>query len=89
MTGTTWSSRVLGSAWPQHGNRPMAEAMHANIQAVGLPEWSEADQQFAKALQRAMNVDERGLATQVRPLSGREFIPAEQQTGGRLTISAT
>ena len=82
MTGTTWSSRVLGSAWPQHGNRPMAEAMHANIQAVGLPEWSEADQQFAKALQRAMNVDERGLATQVRPLSGREFIPAEQQTGG-------
>ena len=82
MTGTTWSSRVLGSAWPQHGNRPMAEAMHANIQAVGLPQWSDDDQQFAKALQRAMNAEERGLATQVRPLSGREFIPPEQQTGG-------
>ena len=82
MTGTTWSSRVLGSAWPQHGNRPMAEAMQANIQTVGLPEWSEADQLFGRALQRAMGAEERGLATQVRPLRGREFIPEEEQTGG-------
>ncbi len=35
MTGTTVESRVLGSAWPQHGNRPIAQAMHANIQQVG------------------------------------------------------
>ena len=82
MTGTTWSSRVLGSAWPQHGNRPMAEAMYSNIQAVGLPQWSAEDQQFAKAFQRAMGADERGLATVVQPLRGREFIPPEQQTGG-------
>jgi aminobenzoyl-glutamate utilization protein B len=82
MTGTTWSSRVLGSAWPQHGNRPMAEAMYSNIQAVGLPQWSDADQQFAKALQRAMGGPERGLATELRPLRGRESIPPEQQTGG-------
>lgn len=82
MTGTKWSSRVLGSAWPQHGNRPMAEAMYENIKAVGLPQWSDADQQFAKALQRAMGADERGLASQLRPLRGRESIPAEQQTGG-------
>ena len=82
MTGTTWSSRVLGSAWPQHGNRPMAEAMYENIKSVGLPQWSDADQQFAKALQRAMGENERGLNTQVSQLRGREFIPPEQQTGG-------
>ena len=35
MTGTTVESRVLGSAWPGHGNRPLAEAMHANIAQVG------------------------------------------------------
>src|SRR5690242_12377707 len=58
MTGTTWTSRVLGSAWPQHGNKPMAEAMQSNIEAVGLPQWSEADQQFAKAFQRQMGVEE-------------------------------
>ena len=31
MTGTTVESRVLGSAWPQHGNRPIAEVMFDNI----------------------------------------------------------
>jgi aminobenzoyl-glutamate utilization protein B len=82
MTGTTWTSRVLGSAWPQHGNKPMAEAMQANIEAVGLPQWSDADQQFAKAFQRQMGVEERGLSTQVRPLRGRVSIPAEEQQGG-------
>lgn len=82
MTGTTWSSRVLGSAWPQHGNRPMAEAMYENIKSVGLPQWSDADQQFARALQRAMGSDERGLVTQLSQLRGRESIPPEQQTGG-------
>jgi aminobenzoyl-glutamate utilization protein B len=82
MTGTTWSSRVLGSAWPQHGNRPMAEAMYDNIKAVGLPQWSDADQQFAKALQRAMGASERGLNTEVQPLRGRESIPPNEQTGG-------
>ncbi len=82
MTGTKWSSRVLGSAWPQHGNRPIAEALYENIKAIGLPQWSDADQQFAKALQRAMAAEERGLVTQLSPLRGREFIPPAQQTGG-------
>ncbi len=82
MTGTSVTSRVLGSAWPQHGNRPLAEAMHANITDVGLPEWTDADQQFAKAFQRAMGADERGLATSVTPLRGRESVAGEQLTGG-------
>jgi len=83
MTGTTVESRVLGSAWPQHGNRPIAEVMHANIVATGTPEWSEADQQFARAFQRANHVAERGLSTQVNAtLRGREFIPEAERTGG-------
>jgi len=82
MSGTSVESRVLGSAWPQHGNKPLAEAMHANINTVGMPEWTEADQQFARAFQRAMGAEERGLATKVQPLRGRVSIPAEQQTGG-------
>ena len=43
MTNTTWTSRVLGSAWPSHMNRTMAETLYANIKQVGLPTWSEAD----------------------------------------------
>ena len=37
MTNTTVTSRVLGSAWPLHFNRPVAEAMYENIKQVGLP----------------------------------------------------
>jgi aminobenzoyl-glutamate utilization protein B len=83
MTSTTVESRVLGSAWPGHGNRAIAEAFHANIREVGMPQWSEADQQFARTLQRSLGVPERGLVTQVsQTLSGRELIPDEQKQGG-------
>ncbi|MBM3770480.1 MAG: amidohydrolase [Acidimicrobiia bacterium] len=83
MTGTTVESRVLGSAWPQHGNRPIAEAMHRNILDVGMPAWSEADQQFAKAFQRARGVEERGLPTEVsKDLRGRASIPEADRSGG-------
>lgn len=83
MTGTTVDSRVLGSAWPGHGNRPLAEAMQANVIQVGMPEWSDADQQFARAFQRARGVAERGLNTAVsQTLSGRESIPDSEKSGG-------
>jgi aminobenzoyl-glutamate utilization protein B len=70
MTNTTVSSRVLGSAWPQHFNKPVAEAMYENIKRVGLPPWSEADQALAKAVQRELKVPELGLHTKLGPLTG-------------------
>src|SRR6201988_3054561 len=69
MTGTTVTSRVLGSAWPQHFNRPVAEAMYENIKQVGLPQWSEADQTLAKSLQKELKSREQnGLAKELMPL---------------------
>ncbi|HET7620280.1 MAG TPA: amidohydrolase [Gemmatimonadaceae bacterium] len=66
MTGTKLvGERVLGSAWPRHFNRPIAEAMVANIRKVGLPTWSEADQSLAKAVQKEMGAEPRGLASAV------------------------
>jgi aminobenzoyl-glutamate utilization protein B len=68
MTDTTWTSRMLGSAWPGHFNRPVAEAMDANIRKVGLPQWSAEDQTLAKALQKELKVPENGLAVKIPPL---------------------
>jgi aminobenzoyl-glutamate utilization protein B len=83
MTDTEVSSmKVLGSAWPGHFNKTVAETMHANIEKVGLPQWSEADQMLAKAVQREMKVPETGLATKINPLRGRESIPDEEKRGG-------
>ncbi len=64
MTGTTLAStRILGSAWPGHFNKPIAEAMSANIQKIGLPQWSAADQTLARALQKELKLTEKGLDT--------------------------
>ncbi len=68
MTDTTYTSRLLGSAWPGYFNKPIAEAMHANIKKVGLPQWSEADQTLAKALQSELKVPVKGLASKVSEL---------------------
>jgi len=70
MTNTTVTSRVLGSAWPQHFNRPVAEAMYENIKQVGLPKWSDEDQTLAKALQKELKVREQGLTVELGQLTG-------------------
>lgn len=78
MTGTTWERRILGSAWPSHGNEALAKAMDANIQDVGMPAWSEDDQAYAKAVQEAVGSAAIGLRTEVGKLAG----PVEQVGSG-------
>jgi aminobenzoyl-glutamate utilization protein B len=70
MSNTSVTSRTLGSAWPGHFNRAVAEAMDENIKEVGLPEWTEADQALAKALQHELKGPASGLAIQLRGLRG-------------------
>jgi aminobenzoyl-glutamate utilization protein B len=65
MTGTTVTERVLGAAWPSNMSKPLAEVMHAAIQEVGMPEWTEEDQALAKAAQAMMGRDTTGLVTEV------------------------
>ncbi|MEE2791585.1 MAG: amidohydrolase [Acidobacteriota bacterium] len=83
MTGTTVDSRVLGAAWPQHMNKPLAEAVHSNMIEVGMPTWSEDDQRMAKAVQRMLGAEELGLSTEIsQELRGREDIPDRERRGG-------
>ena len=63
-------------------NRPVAETMYENIKRVGLPQWSEADQTLARALQRELGVRESGLASKIPELQGRESIPDDEKRGG-------
>jgi aminobenzoyl-glutamate utilization protein B len=81
MTGTKLAAtRVLGSAWPQHFNKVIAETTYANIQRVGLPAWSDDDQKLAKALQRELKGKEEGLAGEIDKLSGP--VADEDNRGG-------
>jgi aminobenzoyl-glutamate utilization protein B len=81
MTGTTWSSRIIGAAWPQHFNKPVAEAMFTNIQRVGLPGWSEDDQAFARAVQKEIAApNQKGLDVELAKFE--EPLKDEDKRGG-------
>jgi len=81
MTDTTYTSRLLGSAWPGYFNRPIAEDMYENIKKVGLPQWSDDDQALAKAFQALMKVPPRGLATRMAPLRAPRAQPQGDAEG--------
>jgi aminobenzoyl-glutamate utilization protein B len=80
MSNTTMTSRVLGTAWPGHFNRPIAEAAAENMKQVGLPKWTDADQTLAKSLQREIKTAPSGLALQLTGLRGPTA--DENRTGG-------
>jgi aminobenzoyl-glutamate utilization protein B len=87
MTDTTYTSRLLGSAWPGYFNKPIAEAMYANIQKVGLPQWSDDDQVLAKGLQKELKVKVTGLASKIpelKPPRSEEQAADEGGEGGNI-----
>ena len=82
MSGTKLvETRILGAAWPRHFNRPLAEALHANIRRVGMPQWSAADLTLARAVQREVGGDPRGLDTAVSAI-GTGVDPDQNRGGG-------
>ena len=89
MTDTTYTSRLLGSAWPGHFNVPVAEDMYQNIQRVGLPQWSADDQTLAKALQKVLKVPERGLAAKIPELKKPKAGPEADDDDGLGSIGPT
>lgn len=86
MTGTKVNYQLLGTAWPGHFNKPIAEAVYKNIKTIGLPVWDSADQQLARAVQRLVNAPKKtqrgepidGLAIKLDTLNG----PAQFSWGG-------
>jgi len=78
MTGTTVDHKLVGSAWPPFFNKVVAEAQQKNIEAVGMPKWSDADQTLAKALQKEIGAKVEGLKDKVEPLTE----PVKNPSGG-------
>jgi aminobenzoyl-glutamate utilization protein B len=78
MTGTKVSYRLLGTAWPGHFNKAIAEATYKNAKMIGLPVWDSSDQQLARAVQKLVAAPKKdllgnpidGLATKLDSLRG-------------------
>lgn len=78
MTGTTMTSKVLGTAWPRHFNKVIAEKMYQNILKIGLPSWDENDQTLAKAIQKELGSKEEGMPTKLDTLG----LPVKEPISG-------
>ncbi len=50
-------------------NRPLQEAMQANLERVGAPQFNEEDQAFAKELQAFLDVEQSGLNDTIKALA--------------------
>ncbi len=78
MTDTEMSYRIIGTAWPRHFNKVVAETMYAHIEDVGLPEWTEDDHDFANAVQESVGSVPSGMPTALSPLGE----PGPRRSGG-------
>jgi aminobenzoyl-glutamate utilization protein B len=66
MTNTKLDTvNILGSGWSGHFSKPIAEAMHANVQKVGMPKWDDKDQTLAKGIQKELGSPDFGLSMEV------------------------
>ncbi len=78
-SGTTLDTiTVLTAIHQRHSNKGMAEAIEKNIELIGMPEWSEKENAFAKALQKELGEKETGYPLKIKSLKP----PSEIQVGG-------
>jgi aminobenzoyl-glutamate utilization protein B len=81
MTGTTYDVKYSASAWPQLVNKAIGEAIQKNVDTVGMPKWTEEEQQRAKAFQKQYDKQVIGLRTKVTPLGGRPQAASSNDSG--------
>jgi len=67
-TGTRHEMRLLTAINHVRDNTVGARVMHANLQLIGPPTFTEAEQDFARRIQNATELEEKGLADEIEPL---------------------
>lgn len=78
-SGTTLDTvTVLTAIHQRHSNKGMAETIERNMELIGMPEWTEKEQAFAKALQKELGEKETGYPLKIKTLSK----PSDIQVGG-------
>jgi aminobenzoyl-glutamate utilization protein B len=81
MTSTTFDVKYSASAWPQLVNKAIAEAIQDNIALVGVPKWSDEEQNFAKSFQKSADRPVVGLRTTPIALGARSQSAASNDNG--------
>jgi aminobenzoyl-glutamate utilization protein B len=71
MTETTAEVTVQGGSWEMLVNHAGARLLDENLRWLGPVAFSEEEQAFARAIQRATGVPELGLDVTIQPLEGQ------------------
>jgi aminobenzoyl-glutamate utilization protein B len=72
MTETTSTVTVQAGSWEVLPNLAGARLLDANLQWLGPVSYSDDEQAFARAIQRATGVPETGMDMRIRPLENQE-----------------
>jgi aminobenzoyl-glutamate utilization protein B len=62
------SMRVVSAIHQQHASKAAAELIQKNIELVGMPAWDDEEQGFAKALQKELGAEQKGMPKEVDKL---------------------
>jgi aminobenzoyl-glutamate utilization protein B len=84
------SMRVVSAIHQRRANKAAAELFQKNIELVGMPAWSDEEQAFAKALQKELGADEKGMPAKVDVLEAAkgEFVGGGSSDVGDVTLIA-
>ena len=84
--------RFVAAVHQTHSNKAAAELIQKNIELVGMPQWTDEENAFAKALQKELKAREDGLPTKVDPLrapSGVSFGGGSTDVGDVTLVTPT
>jgi aminobenzoyl-glutamate utilization protein B len=74
-TGTELAQvRCLSAIHQSHHNRTLAELFQENIELVGMPKWTDEEQAFAKALQKTLGKEEKGMPEDANKIKGPDAV---------------
>jgi aminobenzoyl-glutamate utilization protein B len=73
MTETKAKVTVQGGNWELLNNHAGARMLDANLRWVGAVSYTQEEQQFARAIQKATGVPETGMDLEIQPLEGQKL----------------
>ncbi len=82
-TGTEHEVTLITGVHEMLLNRPLQEAVQANLETVGAPDFPDSFRRFATELQGSLEIDREGLDTEVKPLAEG----AEPASGGSTDVA--
>jgi aminobenzoyl-glutamate utilization protein B len=84
------SIRCYSAIHQRHANKAAAELIQKNIELVGIPEWTEEEHTYARALQKELGEEEKGMPTEVGEIrdSSLHFVGGGSSDVGDVTLIA-